>query len=84
MKPKDVFSLMIRFFGLIFLYQGLLPVPSAVASFFQMPASLWFRNLLALLLGMAWTLAIGVWLVRGAPLLVRLAYGAEEQERGGA
>jgi hypothetical protein len=77
MKAKDIFGLMVRFFGLICLYEGLDKVPSAWAAIYPQLPHLRVGTLLAWLFVVGWPLAIGVWLVRGAPWLVRLAYGPE-------
>ena len=77
MKPRDIFGLMIRFFGLVCVYQGLDKVPSAWAGIYQQSPHLHFAVLFTYLLMVVWPLAVGIWLVRGAPLLMRLAYGRE-------
>jgi hypothetical protein len=77
MKCKDIFGLLVRFFGLVCLYQGLDKVPSACQAIYaQFPHHL-FAVLFACFLMVGWPLAVGYWLVRGAPLLLRLAYGPE-------
>jgi hypothetical protein len=76
-KSKDVFGLMVRFFGLVCLYQGLDKVPSAWAAIYPQFPHLRFGIWFACFLMVGWPLAIGFWLVRGAPLLVRLAYGPD-------
>jgi hypothetical protein len=83
MKAKDIFGLAVRIAGLILLYQGLTAVPTAIASLCPSVAvpRFYFRNLFPALLMVGWPLAIGYWLVRGAPWLMRLAYrepGTEE------
>jgi len=83
MKSKEVFSLMVRFFGLVFLYQGLAAVPTAWATFCPVFPHFLFRHLFGCLLLVAWPLAVGFWFVRGAPWLVRLAYAAEEERTTG-
>ncbi len=81
MKSKDVFRLMIRFFGMVSVYYGLAAVPNAWAmicpSFphFQLR----FQILMACLLLVGWPLAVGLWMVRGAPWLVRFAYAREDE-----
>jgi hypothetical protein len=80
MKSKDIFSLMVRFFGLVFLYQSLASVPNAWANFCPVFPHFMWRNLIPCLIIVGWPLGIGLWMVRGARLLVRLAYGREEPE----
>ena len=71
MKPKDMFSLAVRILGLAFLYQGLLALPTALR-FSLFVAN--FGNLIAGVLSVGWPLAVAYWLLRGAPLLMRIAY----------
>ena len=77
MKSRDIFTLMVRFFGLVCLYQGLDKVPSAWVAIYPPFPHVVFGVWFACLLMVGWPLAIGIWLVRGAPWLVRLAYGPE-------
>ncbi len=66
MKPKDIFSLAIRILGLVFLYHGLSILPMMLSG--------GFRNLLMAIIMIGWPLLVAYWLLRGAPLLMRLAY----------
>lgn len=75
MKPKEIFGLAVRIIGLIFLYQGLSAVPNAIASICPVFPHFFFRNLWPSFLLIAWPVFLGYWLVRGAPWLMRLAYG---------
>ncbi len=68
---------MVRFFGLICLYQGLDKVPSVWATIYPQFPHVRFAVWFACLLMVGWPLAVGIWLVRGAPFLMRLAYGPE-------
>jgi hypothetical protein len=79
MKPKDIFALVVRLIGLIFLYQGLQAVPAAVANVCLLFPHFIFRNLLPSLWLVGWPLLVAYWLVRGAPRLLRLAYGDDSQ-----
>jgi len=74
MKAKDIFCLVVRLLGLVFLYQGLAGVPLAVASFCPIFPHFVWRNLFPGFIIVAWPLLIACWLVRGAPWLVRQAY----------
>src|SRR3974390_930770 len=83
MKPKDVFSVAVRIIGLAFMYQGLVAVPVVLDRFcpiFPPPPLRYlnFRSVIPGLFSIAWPLAIAWWMVRGAPWLMRLAYGDEE------
>ena len=83
MKPKDVFTLAVRLLGLVFLYHGLRDVPAALG---QIAGSFPHRigpdmtqhgNLGGFVIGVAmvaWPLLVAYWLLRGAPLVVRIAY----------
>jgi hypothetical protein len=77
MKSKDIFGLMVRFFGLVCLYQGIDKVPSAFEAIYQPFPHLRFSTLVMCVVMVGWPLAVGIWLVRGAPMLMRLAYGQE-------
>lgn len=77
MKPKDIFNLCLRLIGLLFLYQGLSSVPTAVVNFCPVFPHFQFRTLFPSLVLVGWPLAVAFWLVRGAPGLMRFAYPAE-------
>jgi hypothetical protein len=74
MKPRDIFDLAVRLIGLLFLYKGVEAVPMAVANFCPVFPHFNFRTLLPSLFFVGWPLAVAWWMVRGAPLLMRLAY----------
>jgi hypothetical protein len=74
MKAKDIFCLIIRLVGLIFLYQGLAAFPQATLVFWNGLPHQWFRYSYSAIMMVGWPLAVGIWMVRGAPWLVRLAY----------
>lgn len=90
MKPQDVLKLAVRILGLVFLYHGLETLPPAVIQFFAAVSSNSFGTILAGLLMVGWPLAVACWLLRGAPLIMRIAYpetpaGPKEETRiGGA
>jgi len=67
MKPKDIFILVIRVLGLVFLYHGL----SALVPLLFSAAILPFA---VSALMVVWQLLLAYWLLRGAPLLMRIAY----------
>ncbi len=70
MKSKDIFSLAVRILGLVFLYHGLSALPTVIPLLLASN----FTNWIAGVLMVAWPLAVAYWLLRGAPLLVRIAY----------
>jgi hypothetical protein len=70
MTSKDIFKLAVRLLGLGFLYHGLIGLPVAIPLFFSSAAS----NSFAAVLMFGWPLLVSYWLLRGAPLLVRIAY----------
>ena len=74
MTAKDIFSLVIRIIGLLFLYQGLSYVPSAFANFCPVFPHFNFRTLLPSFFLIAWPLAVAYYLISGAPWLMRLSY----------
>ncbi len=78
MKSKDIFNVAVRIIGLLFLYQGLVAVPSAFASICPIFPHFVWRNLVPALVMVAWPLIIAQWLVRGAPWLMRWAYREED------
>ena len=82
MKSKEIFSVAVRIIGLAFLYNGLAAVPSAWSFFCPIFPHFNFHALLPSLFAVAWPLAVAWWLVRGAPLLIRLAYPKSEEPGG--
>jgi hypothetical protein len=75
MKTKDIFCLIIRLLGLVFLYQGLSAFPGALRMIWAGFAShLGFRGIFEAVMLVGWPIAVGIWLVRGARWLVRQAY----------
>ena len=70
MTPKSVFGLAVRGLGLVFLYRGLSALPE-ILSIFSTGS---FRSSLGIIIMIAWPLVLAFWLIRGAPLLIRIAY----------
>jgi hypothetical protein len=70
MTPKSVFGLAVRVLGLVFLYRGLSALPE-ILSIFSTGS---FRSSLGIIIMIAWPLVLAFWLIRGAPLLIRIAY----------
>ena len=81
MKAKDIFGVAVRFIGLLFLYQSLSAVPSAITSVCPAFPHFYWKNLLPSLIVVGWPLLVAYWLVRGAPLLMRLAYREDGAEK---
>lgn len=75
MTAKDVFSVAIRIVGLLFLYQGLSAIPAALMNFCPIFPHFNFRSLVPSLFLIGWPLAVAWYLVKGAPWLMKLAYG---------
>jgi hypothetical protein len=70
MTPKSVFGLAVRVLGLVFLYRGLSALPE-ILSIFSTGS---FRGSLGIIIMIAWPFLLALWLIRGAPHLVRIAY----------
>lgn len=75
MKAHDIFGLVVRIIGVVFLYQGLSSLPNAINSICPAFPSFLPRNIFPSLLLVGWPLLIGYWFIRGAPFLMRVAYG---------
>jgi hypothetical protein len=73
MKPKDLFSLAVRILGLVFLYHGLSALPTLLPTAFSRTVG----GLFIAVLMVGWPLLLAYWLLRGAPLLMRIAYPDE-------
>ncbi len=69
MNSKDIFSLALRILGLVFLYRGLSGLPIILPTFFG-----GIGNAIMCVLTVGWPLLVAWWLLRGAPLIMRLAY----------
>lgn len=77
MSAKDVFSVAIRIVGLLFLYQGLSAIPAALMNFCPIFPHFNFRSLIPSLFLIGWPLVVAWYLIKGAPRLMKLAYGEE-------
>ena len=74
MKPKEIFRLIVRLLGLVFLYQGLAAVPMAVAAFCpRFPHFIW-SNFIPAVIMVGWPMLAAWWLIRGAHPVERWAY----------
>ena len=80
MKPHEILKLGVRLLGLVFLYQGLVILPASVAQFFISFVGLKIGSALTSLLQAGWPLVLAYWLLRGAPLLMHIAYPGPQQD----
>ena len=71
MKPKDIFGLIVRLVGLIFLYNCTEKIPVAVSIVASGFKGFGFFNTLFMV---GWPLAVAYWFFRGAPPVSRIAY----------
>jgi hypothetical protein len=79
MKPKDIFGLIVRLVGLIFLYNAAEKVPLALSATFSGFKGVSGNGFLNALFMVGWPLAVAVWMLRGAPPISRLAYPDESK-----
>ena len=77
MKPKEIFNLIVRLLGIVFLYQAVEKVPLALSAIFMGPGHFSGVGFFSALMMVGWPLLVGYWLLRGAPPLARLAYPDE-------
>ncbi len=81
MKSRDIFDVALRIVGLLFMYQGLTTIPNAIASICPVFPHFYWKNLLPSVIMVGWPLGLAWWLIRGAPWLMRLAYGRDGESR---
>jgi hypothetical protein len=74
MKPKDIFGLIVRLTGLIFLYKSAENVPLAITYIFPGFRTFNGVGILHALFLVGWPLAAAYWFLRGAFPISRLAY----------
>jgi hypothetical protein len=74
MKPREILELVVRLMGVVFLYQALASVPSAIANFCPIFPHLNFRSLFPSAILIGCPLIIGWYLFKGAPWLMAQAY----------
>lgn len=90
MKPRDILKLALQILGLVFLYHGLQALPGGFAQLWRAIPSLNFDDIFTTFAMVGWPLLIAYWLLRGAPLIMGIAYpdasGRAESEKqvGGA
>lgn len=86
MTEKNLFNLAVRILGLVFLYLALTAIPVAISLLVtatssdpalttQTSGSMNTSRVIGALVMVLWPLVLAIWLIRGAPLLMRLAYG---------
>lgn len=79
MKPRDIFGLIIRLVGLIFVYESAEKVPLAFTAIFPGFRTISWIGFLSALFMVGWPIAVAYWLLRGAPPVSRLAYPEESK-----
>ncbi len=88
MKARDIFKLAVRILGLVFIYYGLTAVPVAASAFYTAATGAHGLGFFMSLVMVGWPLAVAYWLLRGAPLIVHIAYPntaePSQGEMGGA
>jgi hypothetical protein len=77
MRPKQIFELIVRLVGLIFLYEAAEKVPLALTAIFPGFKSISGIGFLSALFMVGWPLVVAYWMFRGAPPISRLAYPDE-------
>jgi hypothetical protein len=78
MKPQDILKLAVRLLGLIFLYQGLQALPTALVQFCAAIRIMNSGMILTSVMFAGWPLLVAYWLLRGASLIMRTAYPDSE------
>jgi len=80
MKQKELFNLAVRILGLVFLYFALQAIPFVAGQFWVALLTLLNRQtppiggMLGTLVLLGWQLLLAIWLIGGAPFLMRKAY----------
>jgi hypothetical protein len=74
MNPQEILKLAVRLLGLVFLYNGLQVLPMAVVQFCTAIPSVSVGGMFTSFVMAGWPLAVAYWLLRGAPLIMRIAY----------
>jgi hypothetical protein len=78
MKPRDCFGIVVRTIGLLMLFVSGFYLMSGVAILETQSPAEWHWSAY-LVYGVA-LFSIGLYMIRGAPHLVRFAYGGEKEE----
>ena len=74
MNQKNIFALAVRILGLVSFYRGLEALPIAGAQFCNSVPGGELAGIVGPIVKAAWPLLVAYWLIRGAPLLIRIAY----------
>jgi hypothetical protein len=74
MKPREIFKLIVRLVGLMFLYKGLSDVPLAISALCPRFPHIAWGNFIPALIMIGWPVLVAYWLIIGAPPLTRWAY----------
>lgn len=82
MKPRDILGIAIRLLGLVFLGRALWLAPDAIDELFRGIVQLDAYRMFAGLWIVGWPFLASIWLLRGAPPLLQLAY-PDASNRGG-
>lgn len=79
MKPRDIFGLIVRLVGLVFLYEAVEKLPLAISAIFPGFRTISGLGFLSAVFMVGWPLAVAYWMLRGAPPISRLAYPDESK-----
>jgi hypothetical protein len=74
MKPHELFTLALRLAGLVFLYHALAGLPGGVFRILDRMSSTSTWGSVQNLISLLWPFALAFWFLRGAKLVLRLAY----------
>ncbi len=77
MKAPQIFDLALRLTGLIFLYFALASLPGGIFKLLDRLVTLSLWPLIQSIVGIVWPFILAVWFLRGASLVMRLAYPNE-------
>ena len=80
MKSREIFKLAVRLLGLVFLYHGLFALPATLVALIPTARAAGSGDIVLVFIIQIWPLVLAYWLVRGAPLLVKIAYWNEPAE----
>jgi hypothetical protein len=69
MNTKDLFNLAVRILGLVFLYHAFTGLPLSLGM-----ALTGVQAAIGTVLQFVWHLVLAIWLIRGAPFLMKLAF----------
>ena len=81
MKAQDMFGLAIRLIGLVFLYQSLSSVPTAINSICPLFPHFYWTNVFPSVILVGWPLLAAYILLRHTPRLIDFSYRQELKEK---